>query len=265
MKKLFALLLVAVMTLSIFALASCGDEETSKEASKEESSAVSETASEATSEATSETASEATSEATSETASEVASEDASDASTDAPAGDITETASYKYVSSIDYTKGVTAIVSVDAGVFKMVNTVCALGSNNYVEMVTTTSEGTESMRVLTKDGKSYVFDDASKTYIVSDATDSEEEFTVEALFGDLSYVSSTTEELNGVTYTVDNFKTISGGEDAKFYVDAEGVIKYALMDGAVVGFEVKEGVIEGCFDIPADYTETTMDDIVIDD
>jgi hypothetical protein len=269
MKKLLALVLVAVMAFSCLVLASCGDKKEETSTASENSTAASADESKAEESATSTEESAASAdesavseEATSEeaTSEDVTSEDAT--SEDAPVEipeDVKATASYKYFSSVDLTKGFTFKTDLMGAKVSM----SVLGENVYMETSIEMEGFSQSAKVIVKDGKAYMLDDAKKTYTVSEATGDEllipvDEFSVEAIFGDLTFVSTTTEELEGVTFTVDTFKA-SEGTDAKIYMDAEG--KVVMMGDAemMVPFELTNTIPEGCFDIPADYKEAAIE------
>jgi len=137
------------------------------------------------------------------------------------------------------------------------------------------------MTVIIKDGATYSLNDAEKTYAVAEGNPFGDDFvsSLTSLFAEIAsfdgyeFVSTTTEEVEGVTYTVETFKEKETEEIEKYYIDADGNVVTVIdsegtteleFDGEglvmtngedVVGFGA--GVIDGCFDIPADYTEVS--------
>jgi hypothetical protein len=152
------------------------------------------------------------------------------------------------------------MVKIDMVVASSTNLISTNGKDGYSLQESVSNGVTETIKTLMKDGKAYYIDDAEKKYYCTG--DAEEgmmdDFQVDALFADLTYVNTTIEEVNGVKYAVDNFKTKSGNQDAKFYLNAEGKIKLALISGMVVDFEINEGYDEAYFQFPAGYTEVNV-------
>lgn len=257
MKRVISLVLVAIMAFSCMILASCSNEESSV-ASESASSVASEATSEASSEATSsEEASEATSEETTEEVSE-------EASAEIPE-DVKATASYKYFEAIDFTQGVTVKSTVDLMGMAVINmTICAMGEEVYMYTESTAEGVTAVGKIYVKDGKTYTFDETNKTYFVVDGVEgieTIEDYKVENMFEGVSLVSTTTEEIEGVTYTVDTFATADDME-SKYYLDAEGNVKMISEMGMVMPFEFTAGVIEGCFELPNldEYTSEAVEE-----
>lgn len=262
MKKVISLVLVAIMAFSCMILASCSNEESSA-ASESASSVASEATSEASSEeASSEEASEATSEETTEEVSE-------EASAEIPE-DVKATASYKYFEAIDLAKGVTVKTTVDfMGMAVIDMTICAMGEEVYMYKETTAEGVTTVSKILVKDGKTYTFDETKKTYKVIDGVEGIETvdaYKVENRFSGVAFVSATTEEIEGVTYTVETFATKDNVE-TKYYLDEEGNFKLVYEKGMVMPLEVTTGVIEGCFELPNldEYTLEAVEEDVTEE
>ena len=257
MKRIISLALVAVMAFSSLMLASCDEEG---------SSVASETASSVASEATSEAASEESSEEASEVASEEESEEESEEVSEEIPEEVKETASYKAVASIDYANGVTIKTDIDFMGISM--TICSKGEDLYVYMEMAIEEATQIYTIIIKEGKTYTFDEVLKTYAVIEGVESPvdlEEYKAETMFAGLSFVSTTTEEIDGVTYTVEIFATADDME-TKYYLDAEGNIKMTSAMGITIPLEISASVIEGCFELPSldDYEEEVIEDEVVE-
>lgn len=177
--------------------------------------------------------------------------------------DVKATATYKYLAGIDKTKGMT----VKTNLLGMDMCACNLGENIYMKISVEMEGYSNKTTMILKDDKVYVLNDIEKTYTVSSKEDMESmgsSFNVVdeepgQLLKSHVYVSTTTEEYEGATYTVDIFKNTESDQEMKYYLDSKGHLKF-MFSGMMTPFEIEEGVIEGCFDIPADYTETTVDE-----
>ena len=234
------------------------EEEFSVEESSEEESSVEESSEEESSEE--ESSEEESSEE--ESSEEESSEEEISIPTEIPEN-VKATATYKYYANIDNTNGLT----VKTNLFGMDLCMCVFGEKAYMKVSVEFEGESMSTAVIIKDGKGYTLNDAEKTYVVASEEEIESMSSMfelaksdpeEVLKGHI-YVSTTTEEYEGVTYTVEAFKNLENDQDVEYFIDSEGKIVFSRTIGIMSPCEIIEGVIEGCFDIPADYTETTAD------
>gem|GEM_PF-3802822 len=233
------------------------EESVAEESSEEESSAE-----ESSEEESSEEESSAEESSEEESSEEESSEEESSAPAEIPE-DVKATATYKYLAGIDKTKGIT----MKTNLLGMDMCACNLGENIYMKISVEMEGYSNKTTMILKGDKAYVLNDIEKTYTVSSKEDMESmgsSFNVVdeepgQLLKSHVYVSTTTEEYEGATYTVDIFKNTESDQEMKYYLDSKGHLKF-MFSGMMTPFEIEEGVIEGCFDIPADYTETTVDE-----
>ncbi len=271
MKKTLSTLLVLALALSCFLLASCGGSEESSEAvssssSEAESSATSEEAS--VESAVSEEASvesavseEASVEsAVSEEASEVVSEEASEESAvseevSEELPDISESVSYKLLTEINPEKEFYFSATAQQGTMSIGREIGVFQGKSFLKNIM----GNMAMTEIIKDGKKYTVNEAAKTYTVADAGNTENAFAsfVDGLLGAATYTKSAQEDLNGATYTVDTFKLTADGSEVKIYVSSENKVEFLFMSNLLFDVEISETLPEGCFDIPADFVDST--------
>ncbi|MBO7253846.1 MAG: hypothetical protein J6V36_00925 [Clostridia bacterium] len=230
----------------------------SAEESETESAEESETesAEESETESTEESETESTEESEAETSEDVSEELSEEVSLEDPedAASLEETMSYKLITSIDASKGFyfsmsasqqSTTVSMNTGIF---------GDKYFAESVSPFG----ASKTIVKDGKEYLLNSMTKTYTVADSKQTIAEIMtgfIDGLFGSVEYVKTVREEVNGVVYLVDCFKSTGDGSEAKIYVNADNRVDYMLIMGVLFEVEMGETLPEGCFDIPADYVE----------
>lgn len=122
-----------------------------------------------------------------------------------------------------------------------------------------------SMHVITKDGKSYFLNEAQKVYapITSPIDAASISINVDD-FKNLELKDSGKEEVNGVNCTYDEYSfTGDDGEEKtlRFYMEGEKLYAISRPENSAILVikELKAGVPDGIFDIPADYQETTSE------
>ncbi len=294
MKKTIALFVALILAFSCLTLVSCGGdeessskvesslasetiseelsasaEEKSNEASDPSSVEVSEEASSESSEEKSEESEE--SEVVSEEASEESSEEKSEeseetdrseepekseeVSEDKPA-DISQSKAYQLLTQIDKSKGAYLKTTVEQGTVKIVVELGVLGDNSFSKNGMIMGNTSNSTTEIIKDGKVYKLIEATKAYTVAENTSEKDAFTayIDNLLSAATYEKTVTEEIEGVSYTVDFFKNTSDQSEIKIYVSSENKVEYLLVGGMLSKVEMSETLPEGCFDIPEDYT-----------